>query len=169
LFESESGNKSEHPEKAYRSIFVELLIAFFLSIVVYSCDSGVNNQNIINLIYSRDYDSIAFLGYGGVGLVGPDSIDFADIDNIILTYEYRSNINFQYEFYGYNVTYGVFIFDYLKSLSESTDFRLQIDTIKISNKYLGHYCSNRYYLPVWIDSNRYCVIRNFKMYRYNQN
>jgi hypothetical protein len=147
---------------------IPVLLIIISSFFLISCEGGVYNSSVPEVIFTYDYDSVAYKLLGGLGHSEPVSIDFSNVDNIILSYDYKSNANFifQVEVYRTGNIAPFEFFNYAYPLEEGLEYKSRTDTLTVTNKAIADIFQITFYQDPWLDSNRYSVIRNFKITKY---
>jgi hypothetical protein len=144
---------------------IPVLLIIITSFLLISCEGGVYNSSVPEVIYTYDYDSVAYKLLGGLGHEHSISIDFSNVDNIILSYDYKSNVNFILQILVYRMgnTPPFEFFNYASPLEESSDYKSRTDTLVVTNKAIADKFQITFYQDPWLDSNRYSVIKNLKI------
>lgn len=139
-------------------------VTLFVIFSLISCESGTYSERTPELLYTHEYDSIAYKELGGWGYQYPASIDFSNSDNAIISYEYRSNVDFTYQIEIFSNSLVLSYVNYIHPLLESEIYITVVDTIKLYNKGPADNFQITFYQIPWVDSNRYSVVKNVKIY-----
>jgi hypothetical protein len=162
---SKSDNSSYLHKLSILKPLIPVLLIIISSFLLISCEGGVYSENEQETLYTLRYDSILNT-YSGWTHSFFDTVDFSKVDNIIVSYDFKSTSKCCTYISYYSNYYPDIIFLDTYLSEGGTDFHSISDTIVIHDKYIGHKLQIDCDFNANPDSSNYAIIKNFKIIKY---